>query len=168
MTKSALKIIDSESVEIGMEQEERKKVADRLAVFLASTYVLNMKTLYYHWNVTGPHFQSLHALFEAQYEELQKSGDDMAERIRALGYFTPGTLSGFLKMSHISEDKQIPKNAYQMVENLLKDHETCSRQARQVIKVAEAIEDEVTVDMMVARMTAHDKAAWMLRSIIQE
>ncbi|WP_198946766.1 Dps family protein [Kiloniella majae] len=167
MTVSTLKIVDDKAVDIGVMEKQRADVAEKLSKFLASTYTLYMKTLYYHWNVTGPQFHSLHALFEQQYEGLHKAGDELAERIRALGHFTPGTFKAYLELSSVDEDDALPKEAQQMVESLLRDNETCSKEAREVLKVAEAAGDEVSVDMMVARMAAHDEAAWMLRSIVQ-
>lgn len=163
----ALRIIDTEAVEIGIEQDQRRKVAQQISKFLSSTSLLNTKTQYYHWNVTGRDFNSLHNLFEEQYQDLRSAADEIAERTRALGYFTPGTFSEFLRLSELSEDKQIPKNAEQMVENLMRDHESCSRQAKEVLKIAEAADDEATADLMVERMRVHDKAAWMLRSYLQ-
>lgn len=167
MTKSTLKIIDDESVNIGVKTEQRAAVAKKLSQFLASTYTLYMKTLYYHWNVTGRQFHSLHGLFEQQYEDLHTAGDELAERIRALGHFTPGTFKAYLELSAIKEDTELPADADIMVETLLKDNETCSQEARKVLKTAEEVGDEVTVDMMVERMSIHDEAAWMLRSTIQ-
>ncbi|WP_025897031.1 Dps family protein [Sneathiella glossodoripedis] len=167
MKNTTLELVDDKSVEIGVKEERRAEVAKSLSTFLASTYTLYMKTLYYHWNVTGSNFSSLHALFEDQYNDLHDAGDKIAERIRMLGHFTPGTFSEYMELSYISEDKKLPENSTKMVENLLKDNETCSLQARKVMKTAEAAEDEVTVDMMVDRMSTHDEAAWMLRSLIQ-
>jgi starvation-inducible DNA-binding protein len=167
MKHSALKIIDNEGVDIGVKQEQREKVAKQLSTFLASTYTLYMKTLYYHWNVTGKEFSSLHELFEKQYEDLHAAGDDIAERVRALGYFAPGTFKAYLELSAIEEDAELPEDAKVMVENLLKDNESCSKEARKVVKAAEEAGDEVTVDMMVSRMATHEEAAWMLRSTIQ-
>lgn len=167
MAKSTLKIVDAEPVNIGVKEDQRTAVAQQLSRFLASTYTLYMKTLYYHWNVTGKEFHSLHNLFEQQYEGLHKAGDELAERIRALGHFTPGTFKSYLEMSEIKEDAKLPQNAEAMVKNLLKDNEACSQAARKVLKAAEDAEDEVTVDMMVERMSIHDEAAWMLRSHIQ-
>jgi starvation-inducible DNA-binding protein len=166
MGSNTLKIVDDASVNIGMKEEKRAAVAKQLSTFLASTYTLYMKTLYYHWNVTGKQFHSLHALFGEQYEDLHEAGDALAERIRALGHFTPGTFSTYLEMSAIDEDTSLPKSAEQMVENLLKDNETCSMEARRVLATAEDAEDEVTVDMMVARMSVHEEAAWMLRATL--
>ncbi len=160
-------MMDTKEVNIGLDQEGRKHVADALSGFLASTYTLYMKALYYHWNVTGPHFHSLHELFEQHYQDLHEAGDELAERIRALGHFTPGTFQAYAEMSSVKEDDVLPKDSKHMVKNLLKGHETCSQEARKVLKIAEEAEDEVTVDMMVARMSTHEEAAWMLRSTIE-
>ena len=167
MKSSTLKIIDTKNINIGMQEDQRAKVAEALSTFLSSTYTLYMKTLYYHWNVTGMQFTSLHELFEQQYTDLHQAGDSLAERIRALGHFTPGTFRDYLEHSAISEDSELPENAQTMVSNLLADNETCSREARNVLKVAEEAGDEVTVDMMVARMATHDDAAWMLRATLE-
>lgn len=167
MVKSPLKIVDNDTLDIGVRQEQRANVAENLSEFLASTYTLYMKTLYYHWNVTGHSFHSLHELFEQQYEELHTAGDVLAERIRALGNITPGTFTAFVEMSSIKEDAALPESAEEMVQNLLQDNETCSREARKVLHAAEIAEDEVTVDMMVSRMSVHEEAAWMLRSTLQ-
>jgi len=167
MVSKTLKMVDDQDVDIGVKKQRRADVAIELSGFLASTYTLYMKTLYYHWNVTGKSFHSLHKLFEEHYEDLHEAGDELAERIRALGHFTPGTYKEFAKLSVIKEDDKLPDNADKMVENLLKDHELCTQEARKVLKIAEKSEDEVTVDMMVQRMTFHDEAGWMLRSIIE-
>lgn len=168
MVSETLKVVDDEPVDIGVQKKKRQEVAKSLATFLATHYTLNMKTLYYHWNVTGPHFHSLHETFEAQYDELREAGDSLAERVRALGHFTPGTFREYLELSAIKEDESLPNSPEAMIENLLRDNETCSKEARKVLKVAEDAEDEVTVDMMVERMTQHDEAAWMLRSTLEK
>jgi starvation-inducible DNA-binding protein len=167
MKSPTLKVIDDEKVEIGVEEKHRAEVAQALSTFLASTYTLYMKTLYYHWNVTGKQFSSLHELFETQYDDLHEAGDEIAERIRSLGHFTPGTFREYLEHSVITEDESLPENAEAMTANLLQDNEACSREARKVLKIAEEASDEVTVDMMVARMATHDEAAWMLRATLQ-
>jgi starvation-inducible DNA-binding protein len=126
-----------------------------------------LKTLYYHWNVTGPNFKSLHELFEEHYENLHEAGDEIAERIRSIGYMTPGTIDEFRKLTCIKEDSQLPESWQIMVSNLVEGNETASKSAREVMKLAEKYEDEVTIDMMVARMKFHDEASWMLRSTIE-
>lgn len=142
------------------------QVAEALGKFLASSYVLYQKSLYYHWNVTGPQFVSLHTLFEEHYTELQTAIDEIAERIRAIGHKTPGTLADFAKMSSVKEDSSLPDEAMDMVKNLLAAHETCSAEARSAMEIAEKAGDDVSTDLMVQRMTVHDKTAWMLRSLL--
>jgi starvation-inducible DNA-binding protein len=156
----------NESAEnVGNSAYMRSEVANSLSYALATIHVLYHKTLFYHWNVTGPHFASLHKLFEGQYLELQKNGDLIAERIRALGYFSPGTMAEFIELSHIKEDKKLPASTEEMIHNLLKAHETCSKDCKQVMNLAEIAEDFATADMMVDQMKFHDKNAWMLRSL---
>ncbi|WP_417320059.1 Dps family protein [Emcibacter sp.] len=167
MTNTTLKMVDDKDVNIGVQKKNRLKVAEALSGCLASTYSLYMKTLFYHWNVTGPQFRDLHKMFEEQYQELHSAGDEIAERIRALGHFAPGTYSEYSKLSDVEEDKELPSSSGEMLSNLLKAHETCSARARKVLKVAEDAEDEVTADMMVERMSIHDEAAWMLRATLE-
>lgn len=166
-TAQTLKQTDDVNLSIGVNDESRKQVCEKLSGLLASTYMLYLKTLYYHWNVTGKSFLSLHELFETQYDDLHEAGDELAERIRALGHFTPGTVREFQELSTIKDDDSLPSSDDQMIKNLLADNEQCSKEAREVLKVAEEGSDEVTIDMMVARMTYHDKASWMLRSLLQ-
>lgn len=166
MTQETIAKVDSKPVEIGLETASRQSISKSLSKLLASTYCLYIKTLYYHWNVKGQHFATLHELFETQYQDLHSAGDELAERIRALGHFVPGTMKEFLELSVIQEDKTMPEAAEKMVENLLKDNETLSKEARKILKEAETAEDEITVDMMVGRMTYHDKTAWMLRATL--
>jgi starvation-inducible DNA-binding protein len=164
---STVKKEDRLRVEIGVDAEARAEVSRKLSALLASTYLLYLKTLYYHWNVTGPNFVGLHQLFERQYQELHQAGDAMAERVRALGHFTPGTVGEFLALSSVKDDPELPQPANRMVLNLLKENESCSREAREVFEVAQDTEDEVTADMMIHRMQQHDKTAWMLRAVLE-
>ncbi|MBN67562.1 MAG: DNA starvation/stationary phase protection protein [Rickettsiales bacterium] len=166
MVSKTLKIVDEGDISIGMDEDARTKVAKPLSKFLATTYTLYMQSLYYHWNVTGKQFVSLHELFEKHYENLHAAGDELAERVRALGHFCPGTYKEFSELSSIEEQVGVP-NAEEMVQNLLTNHQVASREARKVLETAESVGDEVTIDMMVERMTFHDEAAWMLRSIIE-
>jgi starvation-inducible DNA-binding protein len=168
MKNSTLKNIDNSQPHIGINREDRADVAVALSSFTADTYAIYLKTLYYHWNVTGSNFYGLHKLFEAQYEELSQAGDALAERIRALGYEAPGGYKKIAEMTRIEEDISLPKNPEQMIKNLLKANEECSNQARKVLEEAEKVRDEVTVDMMVARMTYHEETAWMLRSTLTQ
>lgn len=169
MTKAnkTLKVIDDVKVHNGVNPHARAKVARELSGLLASTYTLYMKTLFYHWNVTGPHFPGLHKMFEEHYQALHLAGDELAERVRALGHMTPGTYREFSELSKVKEDATLPSDSKAMLQNLMKSHEACSLEARSVLNVAEECSDEVTVDMMVERMSFHDKTAWMLRATLE-
>jgi len=145
--------------------DDRKKLADSLAKIVADTYVLLVKTQGYHWNVVGPLFISLHKLTEEQYEDLFAAGDELAERIRALGYPAPASLHGMIKDSRVAEAKGNP-TAEEMVENLVKDHETVVRHLREVTELAEDSHDQGTADLLTDRMKSHEKAIWMLRAIV--
>jgi starvation-inducible DNA-binding protein len=152
-------------VNIGINEEQRKSIAEGLAVLLADTYTLYLKTHNYHWNVTGPMFQSLHTLFEEQYQELAVAVDDIAERIRALGEFAPGSYKEFAKITTIKEAEGIPK-AEDMIKDLVKGHEAIAKTSRNIVPVASHASDEVTLDILTQRMTVHEKTAWMLRSMV--
>jgi starvation-inducible DNA-binding protein len=147
--------------------EEKPAVMHALSGLLASTFILYQKTLFYHWNVTGPNFFALHKTFEEHYQALQQAADDIAERIRALGYFSPGTAGEFQRLSSIREDS-LPENERKMVENLLNDHKSCSAEAAQVFAAAENMRDQATMDLMIRRITFHDKTAWMLHSFLEQ
>lgn len=155
------------SLNTGLSDEDRKVVSEGLSRVLADTYTLYLKTQNFHWNVTGPHFGPLHTLFEEQYNELRLAADELAERIRALGHFAPGSYAQFTELKSIAEAPTSPLNAEDMVKQLTGDNETLSRVARSVQTTAENAGDEVTIGMMVDRMAVHEKAAWMLRSHIQ-
>lgn len=150
---------------MGMSDHERMAVAKTLGNLLANTYVLYLKTQNFHWNVTGPMFQPLHILFEGQYTALAEAVDQIAERIRALGEFAPASLSQYLSLSLIEEAVDVP-SADSMVAQLVEDHETIVRAMRDSFEVIDDANDEVTADLFVQRMTFHEKAAWMLRSIL--
>jgi starvation-inducible DNA-binding protein len=150
---------------VASDANQRAQIAHALSYFLASTYTLYQKSLFYHWNVTGPQFVGLHQLFEEHYEELHKAGDLLAERIRALGHAAPGTLSEFSTLSSVAEDKVLPGSYREMLTNLLISHEICSKEAKQVFDTSERSGDPVTSDLMTQRMAFHDKAAWMLRAL---
>lgn len=153
-------------VNIGISEEQRKLIAEGLAVLLADSYTLYLKTHNYHWNVTGPQFQSLHTLFEEQYQELAVAVDDIAERIRALGEFAPGSYKEFAKLTTIEEAEGIP-SAEEMIKDLVKGHEAIAKTARNIVPVAENASDEVSLDILTQRMTVHEKTAWMLRSSVE-
>lgn len=152
-------------VDIGVDEAGRKTVAEALGRVLADTYTLYLKTQNYHWNVTGPQFNSLHAMFEGQYIELRDAIDEVAERIRSLGHFAPGSYARYAELTSIDEADGVP-NAEDMVHQLEIGHEILSRTADAARQAAEAVGDEVSLDMMVGRMTVHQKTAWMLRSIL--
>ncbi|MCM2350150.1 MAG: DNA starvation/stationary phase protection protein [Bacteriovoracaceae bacterium] len=153
------------SIHIGISDKDRRVVCKGLSKLLADTYLLYLKTQNYHWNVTGKMFRPLHTLFEEQYKEMAKSVDEIAERIRTLGEFTPATLSGFLKVSSIKEETSIP-SAEEMIHNLVQGNEAVVMAAREIISLTDDCEDDVTADLMVERMQIHEKNAWMLRSML--
>jgi starvation-inducible DNA-binding protein len=167
MISQTLRIVDQENVNIGLTEENRGEIAEKITPFLASTYVLYMKTLYYHWNVTGPTFHSLHEMFEEQYTVLQAAGDQLAERIRALGYRAPGRFQEFLTLSAVNEDADLPETPEAMLRNLFEDNQTCARQAADAIMIAESCEDYVTHDLLIERKAYHDKVSWMLRANLE-
>jgi starvation-inducible DNA-binding protein len=153
-------------VEIGIDAEHRRALADGLSHVLADTYALLVKTHNFHWNVTGPQFRALHSLFEEQYAELQEAVDEIAERIRALGHIAPASFSRFSELTTIDEESGAPA-AEEMVRQLVAGHETVDRTCRNVAASAEGAGDQVTLDLVVERMQVHEKQAWMLRSILQ-
>ncbi len=154
-------------INIGIAEEDRKQIADGLSRLLADTYTLYLKTHNFHWNVTGPMFQTLHLLFETQYTELATAVDLIAERIRALGYPAPGTYSDFVKLSSIAETSGVPK-ATDMIRLLVEGQEAVVRTARSIFPVVEQVNDEPTADLLTQRMQIHEKNAWMLRSLLEE
>ncbi len=155
------------SIDIGISEGDRNQIAGELSKVLADTYTVYMKTHAFHWNVTGPMFRSLHEMFEEQYTELWKATDVIAERIRAIGAMAPGSFSQFTQLSSISEESGVP-SAQDMIKQLVEGHEAASKTAQRALKVAEDADDEVTVDMLVERMDAHQEAAWMLRSMLAD
>src|ERR671913_1159221 len=154
-------------VEIEGEDGDRREVAKGLSHVLADTHTLCLKTHNYHWNVTGPMFHALHALFEEQYTELWLAGDLLAERIRALGFAAPGSYREFSKLAYIREADGVP-TAKEMIEELVKDHVTAARTARWALSLARSTVDAPTEDLLTRRLAAHEKAAWMLRSMLAE
>ncbi|HAR42842.1 MAG TPA: DNA starvation/stationary phase protection protein [Bdellovibrionales bacterium] len=151
-------------IDIGIDEKDRKKIADGLSRLLADTYTLYLKTHNYHWNVTGPQFETLHLMFERQYEELADAVDKIAERIRALGFRAPASYSEFMELSSVKEDKGSPP-AEQMVERLVQGHEAVVRTARVLFPLASDCGDQPTADLVTERMQVQEKAAWMLRSL---
>ncbi len=152
---------------IGIPEAQRQEIAEGLSRLLADTYSLYLKSHSFHWNVTGPMFSTLHTLFETQYTQLWTSIDEIAERIRALDEFAPGTYSQFSKLTSIPEAAGVP-SAKEMIRQLLEGHETVARTARSVYPAAEKGGDEATLDLLTQRLQTHEKDAWMLRSLLKD
>ena len=153
-------------VNIGIEESDRQSIAQGLSRLLADTYSLYLKTHYFHWNVTGPMFHSLHQMFEEEYVELAQAVDDVAERIRTLGAVAPGSYSQFAELSSVPETRDVPY-AQEMVRLLVEGNEAVVRTARAAFPAAERAGDEATADLITERMRTHEKTAWMLRSMIE-
>jgi len=154
-------------IDIGIDETDRQAIADGLANLLADTYTLYLKTHNFHWNVTGPMFQTLHLMFEGQYNELALAVDLIAERIRALGFPAPGTYKAFGKLSSIEEEDGVP-SAEDMIKKLVAGQEAVVRTARAIFPVVDKANDEPTADLLTQRMQVHEKTAWMLRSLLAE
>ena len=153
-------------INIGIPEKSRKDIAKGLSRVLADTYTLYTKTHNYHWNVTGPMFQTLHVMFETQYTELALAVDLVAERIRALGEYAPGSYSAFRELASVKEATGVPK-ATEMIKDLVESHETVARTARNVFEAAEQGNDEASLDLLTQRIQLHEKTAWMLRSLLE-
>lgn len=153
-------------IDIGIVESDRKVIADGLSRLLADTYSLYLKTHNFHWNVTGPMFQTLHAMFETQYDELAIAVDLIAERIRALGHYAPGTYTEFQRLSAIPETSGVP-SATDMIRELVQGQETVVRTARSLFPAVEAAHDEASADLLTQRIQLHEKTAWMLRSLLE-
>lgn len=154
-------------IDIGINEKERKKIADGLSRLLADSYTLYLKTHNFHWNVTGPQFNSLHNMFMTQYTEIWNALDMIAERIRSLGYPAPGSYKQFVALSSIPEEEGVPK-AKDMIRQLVSGQEAVTRTAREVFKVVEKANDQPTADLLTQRMEVHEKNAWMLRVLLEE
>lgn len=154
-------------INMGISEKDRKKVADGLSRMLADTYTLYLKTHNFHWNVTGPMFQTLHLMFMTQYNETWMAVDLIAERIRALGYPAPGSYTQFAALTSIKDAEGVPK-AKEMIRQLVAGQEAVVRTAREILPIAEKAADQPTVDLLSARMEVHEKNAWMLRSLLEE
>ena len=154
-------------INIGIEENDRREIAEGLSRLLADTYTLYLKTHNYHWNVTGPMFQTLHLMFETQYNELALAVDLIAERIRALGFPAPGTYAEFVRLSSIKEEEGVPA-AETMIRKLVEGQEAVVRTARSIFPAVERASDEPTADLLTQRMQIHEKTAWMLRSMLAE
>ncbi len=154
-------------IDIGIEEKDRKEIAYGLSRLLADSYTLYLKTHNFHWNVKGPMFQTLHLMFEAQYNELALAVDLIAERIRALDFPAPGTYGEFVELSSIKEERGTP-SAEKMIEHLIQGQEAVVRTARSIFPAVERAHDEPTADLLTQRMQIHEKTAWMLRSLLEK
>ena len=157
---------DTMDINIGIKQADREQIVAGLHVLLVNSYTLYLKTHNYHWDMTGPMFNTLHLMFEQQYTELAAAVDQIAERIRALGAFAPGSYTEYARLTSIPEDETVP-DADTMIKNLVAGQETLARQARDVMATVGESRDEPTADLLTQRMQVHEKNAWMLRSLIQ-
>ena len=156
-------------IDIGIDRADRRKIADGLSRFLADSYTLYLKTHNFHWNVTGPMFNALHSMFETQYTEQWTALDDIAERIRALGFNAPGSYREFVTLSSIAEEPGLTHSAdwHEMVRQLVVGNEAVCRTARKVLDIADDADDAPTEDLLTQRLQTHEKYAWMLRSLLQ-
>lgn len=155
------------AMDIGIPEADRQKIAEGLSVLLADSYTLYLMTHNFHWNVTGPQFNSLHNMFMTQYTEQWNALDIIAERIRALGFPAPGTYQEFVRLASIQEIEGVPK-ANQMVRHLVTAQEAVARTARKLFPVVDAAHDQPTADVLTQRIEIHEKTAWMLRSLLEE
>lgn len=153
-------------IDIGISDKDRKEVAGGLSKLLADTYTLYLKTHSFHWNVEGPMFQTLHLMFMGQYTEMWNALDVIAERIRSLGSYAPGTYSQLAALSSIKESKAVPK-ATKMIEEAVQGHEQVIKTIRTIFDSAEKAKDQTTMDVLTQRLDIHEKTAWMLRSLLK-
>lgn len=158
----------SVTINIGISPEDQAAIADGLGHLLADTYTLYLTTHNFHWNVTGPMFNSLHSMFMTQYTELWNAVDPIAERIRALGRRAPGSYAQFGKLSSLPDAPEVPPKATEMIQILATGHETTARTARELFPKADAAKDEATADLLTERIAAHEKTAWMLRALLED
>jgi starvation-inducible DNA-binding protein len=156
------------TIDIGIGDKDRAAIAAGLSKVLADTYTLYLTTHNFHWNVTGPMFNTLHAMFMAQYTELWNAVDPIAERIRALGHPAPGSYAQFGKLSSLKDVPATPPKALEMVRILCDGHEAVARTARGVFPAAEKADDQPTADLLTQRLDIHEKTAWMLRAMLED
>ncbi|MDO6425564.1 Dps family protein [Thalassotalea sp. 1_MG-2023] len=155
------------SIDIGIAHQARQQVANQLNSLLADTYTLYLQSHNFHWNVTGPLFRELHLMFEEHYVELAEAVDEIAERIRTLGFPAPGTYQAFASLTSLKEPKETP-DAHGMLETLLENHETLVKTCRSALKEAQQADDESSLALISDRMRVHEKTAWMLRAMTQK
>ncbi len=155
-------------VNIGISDEHRRGISEGLSRLLADTYTLYLTTHNFHWNVTGPMFNSLHAMFMTQYTELWNAVDPIAERIRSLGHVAPGSYAQFSELASLPDAPEVPPKAMDMVRILADGHEATARTARSLYKLVEEAGDEPSADLLTQRLTVHEQTAWMLRSLLED
>jgi len=155
-------------INIGISEKDRGAIADGLSHLLADTYTLYLTTHNFHWNVTGPMFNTLHLMFMGQYTELWNAVDPIAERIRSLGHPAPGSYAQFARLSSLPDAPETPPKALEMVRVLVAGHEAVARTARKLFPLADKAGDEPTADLLTQRLTVHEQTAWMLRSLLEE
>ena len=174
MAKSPVKTIvkpvalGAPSINIGINEKDRAAIARGLSHLLADTYTLYLTTHNFHWNVTGPMFNTLHLMFMTQYTELWNAVDPVAERIRSLGHPAPGAYAQFSKLASVPDVPIVPPKALEMVRILVQGHEAVARTARELFPMADKARDEPTADLLTQRMTVHEQTAWMLRSLLED
>ena len=156
------------AINIGINDKDRAAIAKGLSHLLADTYTLYLTTHNFHWNVTGPMFNTLHQMFMVQYTELWTAVDPIAERIRSLGHPAPGSYAQFGKLASVPDAPSLPPKALEMVAILVKGHEAVARTARQLFPLADKASDEPTADLLTQRLTVHEQTAWMLRSLLED
>ena len=154
------------TIDIGIAKKDRESIARNLSKLLADTYSLYLKTHNFHWNVTGPMFNTLHLMFETQYNELWIAADTIAERIRALDVYAPGSYTQFGKLTSITEETGVPEWK-DMVQQLVEGHEAVARTGREVFRIADKADDQPNADLATQRLQQHEKTAWMLRSLLK-
>ena len=168
MAKKSAPAVRGSSINIGIGEKDRGAIAGGLARLLADTYTLYLTTHNFHWNVTGPMFNTLHLMFMGQYTELWNAVDPVAERIRSLGHAAPGSYAQFGKLSSIKDAPAVPPKALEMVAILVAGHEAVARTARSIFPLADKAGDEPTADLLTQRLTVHEQTAWMLRSLLED
>jgi starvation-inducible DNA-binding protein len=156
------------AINIGISPDDRSAIAAGLSALLADTYTLYLTTHNFHWNVTGPMFNTLHMMFMTQYTELWNAVDPIAERIRSLGHTAPGSYAQFNSLASIPDAPASPPKALDMVRILVSGHEAVARTARELFPLADKAGDEPTADLLTQRLTMHEQTAWMLRSLLEE
>ncbi len=166
--KAPAKAAAGSAINISINDKDRAAIAKGLSHLLADTYTLYLTTHNFHWNVTGPMFNTLHLMFMGQYTELWNAVDPLAERIRSLGHIAPGSYADFGRLTSLPDAPSLPPKALEMVRVLVQGHEAVARTAREMFPIAEKASDEPTCDLLTQRLTVHEQTAWMLRSLLEE